>query len=83
MCESLDKYFGNTIEYKKPIGGIYIWVSFPEQVDTNFLYTKAMESGVAINPGSEWSMEKESKNKIFVFPSMTKIFRPQNILIAE
>ena len=23
-----------------------------------------MESGVAINPGSEWSMEKESKKKI-------------------
>ena len=73
MCESLDKYFGNTIEYKKPIGGIYIWVSFPEQVDTNFLYTKAMENGVAINPGSEWSMEKESKKKIrFCFANPVK-----------
>ena len=26
MCESLDKYFGNTVEYKKPIGGIYVWI---------------------------------------------------------
>ena len=35
-----------------------------------------MESGVAINPGSEWSMEKENKKKIrlcFANPVKSKI----------
>ena len=64
MCESLDKYFGNTVEYKKPIGGIYVWIKMPDGVNTSKLYNIALQEGVAINPGVEWSMDKKNKQKM-------------------
>ena len=64
MCEALDKYFGNTVEYKKPIGGIYVWIKMPDGVDTSKLYNIALQDGVAINPGVEWSMDKKNKQKM-------------------
>ena len=63
MCEALDKYFGNSVEYKKPIGGIYVWIKLPDGVDTSKLYNIALQ-GVAINPGVEWSMDKNNKQKM-------------------
>ena len=64
MCEALDKYFGNTVEYKKPIGGIYVWIKMPDGVNTSKLYNIALQEGVAINPGVEWSMDKKNKQKM-------------------
>jgi len=64
MCEALDKYFGNSVEYKKPIGGIYVWIKLPDGVDTSKLYNIALQEGVAINPGVEWSMDKNNKQKM-------------------
>ena len=73
MCEALDKFFGNSVEYKKPVGGIYIWVSFPKKVDTKILFDKSLEVGVAINPGVEWSIEEENNKKIrLCFANPTK-----------
>ena len=46
MCEALDKFFGNSVEYKKPVGGIYIWVSFPKKVDTKILFDKSKANGM-------------------------------------
>ncbi|MCK0104418.1 PLP-dependent aminotransferase family protein [Pseudohalocynthiibacter sp. F2068] len=57
LCASLDEYFGADVEYRKPIGGIYLWVTFPKSVDTNRLYTVALGQGVEINPGALWTVE--------------------------
>ena len=64
ICGALDKYFGSTAEYIKPKGGIFIWVSLPDTIDTSRLYEIALKEGVAINPGSEWSINPNGKNKI-------------------
>jgi 2-aminoadipate transaminase len=64
ICGALDKYFGSTAEYIKPKGGIFIWVSLPDTIDTSRLYEFALKEGVAINPGSEWSINPNGKNKI-------------------
>ena len=76
ICGALDKYFGSTAEYIKPKGGIFIWVSLPDTIDTSRLYEIALKEGVAINPGSEWSINPNGKNKIrlcFGNPSTLKI----------
>ena len=62
MCEALDKYFGNTVIIQ--IGGIYVWIKMPDGVDTSKLYNIALQGGVAINPGVEWSMDKKNKQKM-------------------
>ena len=57
LCQSLDEHFGSSVEYETPIGGIYLWVTLPENVDTDVLYPAALERGVEINPGSQWTVD--------------------------
>ena len=64
ICNALDKYFGSTVDYQKPDGGIFIWVDMPENVDTAKLYDVAIKQGVAINPGHEWSVNPSGKRKM-------------------
>ena len=64
ICNALDKYFGSTVNYQKPDGGIFIWVDMPENVDTSKLYDVAIKQGVAINPGHEWSVNPSGKHKM-------------------
>ena len=54
ISEALAAEFGTTAEVSVPKGGIFVWVTLPETVDTMKLFHAAMEEGVAINPGAEW-----------------------------
>ncbi len=54
MIETLAAEFGTAAEVAMPEGGIVVWVTLPDNVDTMKLYEAALEEGVAINPGEEW-----------------------------
>ena len=56
MMESLNEQFGTAAEFDEPKGGIFLWVKLPDNVDTLKLYQPALQAGVAINPGPEWSV---------------------------
>jgi 2-aminoadipate transaminase len=58
LMESLNEHFGAAAEFDDPKGGIFLWVKFPDEVDTAKLYRPALAAGVAINPGAEWSVNK-------------------------
>ena len=64
LTEALDAAFGTTIEYTRPPGGIFLWVRMPEGADTDRLNQVALDAGIAINPGSEWSLEDERRQWI-------------------
>jgi 2-aminoadipate transaminase len=57
--ESLTESFGSAAQFDDPKGGIFLWVKLPDSVDTMKLYEPALAAGVAINPGSQWSVNKE------------------------
>ncbi len=57
LCTSLDEHFGASVEYEKPVGGIYLWVTLPKTIDTDRLFQVALEQGVEINPGSQWTVD--------------------------
>ncbi len=57
MAASLAEQFGTQVEFTAPKGGIFMWVTFPEEVDTTSLAAAALEEGVEINPGVEWSVD--------------------------
>jgi len=59
LMESLNEHFGTTAEFDDPPGGIFLWVKLPDEVDTAKLYQPALAAGVAINPGPEWSVNKD------------------------
>jgi 2-aminoadipate transaminase len=57
--------FGTAAEFDKPVGGIFLWIKLPDQVDTRQLFQAAAKAGVAINPGPEWAVGEEySKSRL-------------------
>jgi 2-aminoadipate transaminase len=59
LMETLNEQFGTAAEFEDPKGGIFLWVKLPDNVDTMKLYQAALKQGVAINPGNEWSTDKQ------------------------
>ncbi len=57
LTSALDEHFGTSVTYDPPIGGIYLWVTLPEQVDTTRLFEIALKQGVEINPGAQWTVD--------------------------
>lgn len=64
LTAAIDREFGHTAEYDYPPGGIFLWVTLPEGVDTTRLAAVAGEQGVALNPGQEWSLDADANRRI-------------------
>ena len=60
IVEALAAAFGTSATYANPKGGIFIWVTLPDSVDTTRLAEVALAEGVALNPGADWSSEPQS-----------------------
>lgn len=77
LMEALAEQFGTAAEFDEPKGGIFLWVKLPDNVDTMKLYQQALASGIAINPGPEWSINAvHSKSRLrlcFASPSVQDI----------
>jgi 2-aminoadipate transaminase len=52
MLEALETYFPEGTTWTKPEGGLFLWVTLPEGVDTLALMPKALDNKVAYVPGS-------------------------------
>lgn len=57
LTDALAEHFGAAAEFARPEGGIFLWVTLPEAVDTSRLFQAAGAEGVALNPGAEWSTD--------------------------
>jgi 2-aminoadipate transaminase len=65
LVAALNEQFGTAAEFDYPPGGIFLWVKLPDNVDAMKLREVALASGVVINPGPEWSVNKaHSKSRI-------------------
>ncbi len=52
MLGALEEHFGATASWTKPQGGLFIWATLPDYIDTTDLLARALESeGVAFVPG--------------------------------
>ena len=60
LMAALRAQFGDAVEFEDPAGGIFLWVKFPENVDTTRLAQVALQAGVAINPGAEWMTDMQA-----------------------
>ncbi len=59
IADALRENFGTAAEFEMPKGGIFIWVTLPEEVDCSKLYAASKAEGVHLNPGAEWSADPE------------------------
>jgi len=77
LTEALQQHFGPAAQFEDAAGGIFLWVTLPEGVDTAKLYQPALAAGVAINPGPGGSVNKSrARNRLrlcFASPSHEEI----------
>lgn len=52
MLAALERYFPSEATWTKPDGGLFIWATLPEMIDTTDLLAKALNSNVAFVPGA-------------------------------
>ncbi|MEK4384630.1 PLP-dependent aminotransferase family protein [Solibacillus sp. FSL W7-1464] len=64
MLAAMEKYFPPYVEYTKPEGGMFIWVTLPEGVNALGKFSEAMEKKVAFVPGNPFYTDKESVNTL-------------------
>lgn len=52
MIGAMSEYFPHGASWNKPEGGLFIWATMPEVIDTGDLLAKAIGKGVAFVPGT-------------------------------
>jgi 2-aminoadipate transaminase len=57
LTGALEEQFGTAAEFLPPSGGIFLWMTLPDAVDTAALAGPALEAGVAYNPGPDWAVD--------------------------
>ena len=65
MLSAMDKYFPEKAAYTRPDGGIFLWVTLPEGVDTNALLRKAIDKKVAFVPGNSFMIDAAKPSNCF------------------
>ena len=64
MLAALEKYMPEGLNWTRPQGGFFIWVTLPEGIDTYPLLQKAIEAGVVFIPGAAFTHSDEPSNKL-------------------
>jgi 2-aminoadipate transaminase len=65
MIAALKAHMPDNVRWINPEGGMFVWVTFDHSVDTDELFTRAIEKKVAFIPGSKfYPKEKMKHNEI-------------------
>lgn len=54
MLEALERHFPREARWRKPSGGMAIWVELPEGIDASALLEASAEAGVIFSPGTHF-----------------------------
>jgi 2-aminoadipate transaminase len=64
MLQAIEKYFPKEAEWTRPEGGMFIWVTLPEYIDTTEMFKEAIEEKVAYVIGSAFYPHGEDRHHI-------------------
>jgi len=76
MLQSLEKYFPEETSWTKPNGGFFVFVTLPEYIDTDEMFSDAIKEKVAYVSGSSFYADGKGKNTMrlsFCYPSKEDI----------
>ncbi len=62
MLAALEEYMPEGVRWTKPEGGMFVWATLPEGIDTKLLMEKAVSRGVAYVPGEAFFVHRDVKN---------------------
>ena len=60
LSAALREHFGPLVDFEVPRGGMYLWVKLPPEMDSRGFVQKALEEGIAYNPGPDWSANPDA-----------------------
>lgn len=64
MLEVLDDELGGLARWSKPQGGVFVWASLPESLDTAEMFQQAIRQKVAYIPGGVFSVDGSTRNAV-------------------
>ncbi|UCC48818.1 MAG: PLP-dependent aminotransferase family protein [Gemmatimonadota bacterium] len=64
MLEALEQQLTDIARWSKPDGGVFVWVSLPEQLDTTQMFQAAIQRQVAYIPGAVFSVDGSTRNAV-------------------
>lgn len=76
MLKNLKKEMPKEAKWSKPEGGMFLWVTLPEHIDTKEIFMKAIEHKVAYVIGSPFHHDGSGQNTMrlnYSFPSLDEI----------
>lgn len=62
MLDALNKYMPEKVEWTCPNGGMFLWVTLPEDINANKMINDAINNKVAYVPGSAFYIQKPEPN---------------------
>lgn len=62
LLAALDAHLGDVATWTEPQGGLFVWLTLPETVDTAVMVKEAISSGVLYIPGAAFSPTGEHHN---------------------
>lgn len=62
MLDALKQYFPKEAHWNAPRGGMFIWVTLPEQIDSTALLEKAIANNIAFVPGAPFFSGQPERN---------------------
>jgi 2-aminoadipate transaminase len=64
MLDALDRHFPEQVRWNRPEGGMFIWVTLPEGIDSTALLARAIERNVAFVPGAPFFAADPRRNTL-------------------
>lgn len=77
MLSALDDYFPEEIRWTKPAGGLFVWVTLPEYINSSDMLASALEYKVAFVPGTGFFPPPGGTNYMrlnFSYPGLEEIW---------
>ena len=76
MLAALEEHMPDEIEWSRPTGGMFIWLTFPERIDTKEIFNTVIEHNVAYVIGHPFHCDGSGANTLrlnYSFPAIEKI----------
>ena len=64
MVNMIKKYFPSDVKYTKPEGGMFLWVTLPEEMSSMELFDIAIDENVAFVPGEAFYSDNPESNTL-------------------
>lgn len=64
MIDAMAKYFPASVQYTKPHGGMFLWVTLPKGVSALSVFDKALKNKVAFVPGDPFYVKGQNVNTL-------------------